>query len=163
MKKLSIILITLLLFSFTSHKYYLALTEIEHNTNTESIELTMTVFIDDIETTINNDYNIDAQLWSDKEIENADKYFKEYLYSHFKIKINNANKKFNYIGKEYNGDTVYFYLEIEHIKSVSSIEIQNDMLLKYFPQQQNLIKAKVNNVRKSLFLSQKDNSGLLKF
>ena len=164
MKKILIICTALLLFSFSAvHKYYLALTEIEYNTKNQSLEFIMSVFIDDIEDTINKDFNIDAQLWSNNEPKDIDKYFKQYLNSHFKVKVNDKAQAYNYIGKEYDGNTIYFYLEIENIPEINSIEIQNNMLVDYFPEQQNLIKVKVNNERKSLFLSKKENSGLLNF
>ena len=37
----------------------------------------------------------------------------------------------NHIGKEYDGDLVYFYLEIENIDAVNNINIQNNILTKY--------------------------------
>lgn len=163
MKKIAILLLTISLLSFAAHKYYLALTEIGYNEETKSVEMIMNLFIDDIEFALNKDYNIDLQLYSEKELKNSDEYFQKYLEEHFKIKINNKDYNYNYIGKEYDGNIVYVYLEIEQIESIENIEIQNDILISYFPQQQNLIKAKIHKKRKSLFLSEKTDKGLLNF
>ena len=50
MKKVIILLLVLpLLLSFTLHKYYVALTEIEYREDTQSVQMIMNVFMDDIE------------------------------------------------------------------------------------------------------------------
>ncbi|WP_420553741.1 DUF6702 family protein [Tenacibaculum aiptasiae] len=163
MKKLFIALLIVPLLSFSVHKYYIALTEIEYKEETQSVQMIMNVFMDDIETAINQDFNIDLQLSTKKELKNSDEYFFKYLKDHFKILINNQKFDYNFIGKEYDGNIVYFYLEIENVSSVKSIEIRNDVLIKYFPDQQNLIKASIKKERKSLFLTKKNDKGLLKF
>jgi len=48
---------------------------------------------------------------------------------------------------------VYFYLEIENIQKVASIEITNKILLQHFPKQENLVKSKVGTKNKSVLLS----------
>lgn len=163
MKKLFVALLIVPLLSFSIHKYYIALTEIEYKEETQSVQMIMNVFMDDIETAINKDFDVDLQLSTKKELKNSDEYFLKYLKEHFKILINNQNFDYNFIGKEYDGNIVYFYLEIENILSVESIEIQNDVLIKYFPEQQNLVKASIKKERKSLFLTKKNDKGLLKF
>ncbi|SEE52704.1 hypothetical protein SAMN04487765_2953 [Tenacibaculum sp. MAR_2010_89] len=163
-KKLFITVVTFSLFSFaTLHKYYLALTEIEYKENSQSVQMIMNVFIDDIEDAINKDYNTDLQLSTKKEDKNTDSFIKKYLNKHFKVSINNNVKTYNFIGKEYDGDIVYFYLEIEKISSITSIEIKNDVLIEHFPEQKNLVKATIKKERKSLFLDKKNDKGLLNF
>ncbi|WP_442266362.1 DUF6702 family protein [Tenacibaculum sp. ZS6-P6] len=163
MKKILILFIGISFLSFTDHKYYIALTEIEHNSTNNSVEMIMNVFVDDIEKAINTDYNTDLQLNTQKEHQNTDSYLTKYLKNHFKISINEKQVDYNFIGKEYDGNIVYFYLEIENINEVKSIEVENDVLVQHFSDQQNLIKVKVNGDRKSLFLTKKNDKGLLKF
>ncbi|WP_214983571.1 DUF6702 family protein [Tenacibaculum dicentrarchi] len=161
--KISLLFFILPLLAFSLHKYYISLTEISYQEETKSVQMIMNVFMDDIETAINKDYNVDLQLTSNNELKNVDSLFVNYLTKNFKIKINKKQVTYNFIGKEYDGDIVYFYLETEHITSINTIEIENNMLVKYFPEQQNLIKASVKKERKSLFLDKKNIKGLLKF
>ncbi|SNR16157.1 DUF6702 family protein [Tenacibaculum jejuense] len=163
MKKILFLLIGVSFLSFIDHKYYIALTEIEHNKESESVQMIMNVFVDDIEDAINKDYDADLQLNTKLEAKNTDQLFFKYLNEHFKILINNKAYSYNFIGKEYDGDIVYFYLEIDNIIEVKSIEVKNDVLTQHFPDQQNLIKSKINGERKSLFLTKKNDKGLLKF
>ncbi len=109
--------------------------------------------MDDIELALNKDYNIDLQLTTKKELKNNDVYFEKYLKNKLQFKVDDVKKNFNYIGKEYDGDLVLFYLEIENIEELNSIEVSNKILLEYFDTQQNLIKTKVNKKHKSIMLT----------
>ncbi len=151
------------LYAFNAHKFYIALTEIELNSEKQSVQMIMNVFIDDIETAINKDYSTDLQLNTKKENTKVDEFFLKYLKKHFYVTIDDKKCDYNFIGKEYDGDLVYFYLEIENIQNLKNIEIQNDVLIEHFPDQQNLIKVKVNGERKSLFLTNSNDKGLLTF
>ncbi|MDX6745809.1 DUF6702 family protein [Polaribacter sp. PL03] len=155
-KKTYLLLLVIPLLSFSAHKYYLSLTQIKFKEETKSVQIIINVFIDDIETALNKDYNIDLQLTTTKELKDNDVYFEKYLRNKLQFKINNSAQEYNYIGKEYEGDLVYFYLEIENIAQISSIEVSNKILMKHFPQQENLIKSKVGKKNKSVLLS-KDN------
>jgi len=155
-KKIFLVFLIIPLLSFSAHKYYLSLTQVEFKKETKSIQIIINVFMDDIETALNRNNNIDLQLTTKKELKNNDVYFEKYLRSKLQFKIDTIAKDFKYIGKEYDGDLVYFYLEIENIIKVSAIEISNKILLPHFPKQQNLIKSKVGKKNKSVLLS-KDN------
>ncbi|PQJ23242.1 DUF6702 family protein [Tenacibaculum sp. SG-28] len=164
MKYTSLFFAILLSVSFKSdHKYYIALTEIEYVEKKKNVQMIMNVFLDDFETSLNEEYNIDLQLTTANELTNADHYFVKYLEKNFKIWINETTVNYTFIGKEYEGDIVYFYLEIENVETVNSLTVKNTMLIKQFPEQQNLIKAVVNAKRKSLFLDRSTDKGLLKF
>ncbi len=151
------------LFSFSTHKYYLSLTQIEYNKKNKSLEIIINVFMDDIELALNNDYNIDLKLTSKNELKNADEYFKKYLNKSLKFTVNNKALKFDYLGKEYQGDLVYFYLEIDSIYKPISLDISNKLLLKYFKEQQNIVKLKNGKKRQSKILSVNINKALLIF
>ena len=156
LKKLYFLFIIIPLLAFTTHKYYLSLTQIKFKEESKAVQIIINVFMDDIEIALNKDYDIDLQLATKKELKNNDVYFKRYLKTKLQFKINTSKKEFTYIGKEYDGDLVYFYLEIEDITEVNSIEIKNKILLTHFPKQENLIKTEVQNKNKSVLLSKDD-------
>ena len=148
---------------FSAHKYYLSLTEIEYNKDQKSLEVIINVFMDDIETALNNDYAIDLRLTSKNELKNADVYFKKYLRKKLNFTIDHKAFEFEYIGKEYQGDLVYFYLEIDSIDDPYPLEVTNKILLDEFRSQQNIIKFKDGKNKKSMILSNKINKALLNF
>ena len=119
--------------------------------------------MDDIELAINKQYNIDLQLSTKKELKNNNEYFKNYLKSHFNIKVNNKKLNYKYIGKEYDGNIVYFYLEVENVRAIKSVTIENKVLIKNFESQQNLIKINIGNSKQSKLLTKEESKNLFKF
>jgi hypothetical protein len=160
-KKLLLLLIIPLL-AFSAHKYYLSLTQIEYNQNAKSLEIIINVFMDDIETALNQDYNLDLQLNTNKELKESDTYFANYLKEKLQFSINNKSLQFNYLGKEYDADLVYFYLEIKEVEYFTSLEINNKILTQHFLEQQNVVKMKVGKKKVSKVLNKKNDKALLK-
>ena len=149
--------------AFTTHKYYLSLTQIEYNKDQKSLEVIINVFMDDIELAINKEYAIDLNLTTKDELKDADVYFHKYLTKNLTFTIDNDIVTHNYIGKEYEGDLVYFYLEIAVKENPKSLEVFNTILLTYFEQQQNIVKFKNDSKRQSKILSKNTNKALLNF
>jgi len=160
-KKL-LLLVIIPLLAFSAHKYYLSLTQIEYNQDAKSLEIIINVFMDDIETALNQDYNLDLQLNTKKELKESDTYFANYLKEKLQFSINNKSLQFNYLGKEYDADLVYFYLEIKEVENFTSLEINNKILTRHFPEQQNVVKMKVGKKKVSKILNKKNDKALLK-
>ena len=76
--------------------------------------------------------------------------------------INNKSLQFNYLGKEYEADLVYFYLEIKEVEYFTSLEINNKILTQHFLEQQNVVKMKVGKKKVSKVLNKKNDKALLK-
>lgn len=163
LKKLFLLLFIVPLFAFTAHKYYLSLTQIEYNSKSKSVEIIINVFIDDFETALNKTYSENFQLNTKEEIKDSDTYFYQYLKDNVQFKIDGKPVTYKYIGKEYDGDVVFFYLEIIDIDNVKEIEIDNSILIQHFPSQQNLVKSKVNKNHKSVLLTKSNQNGILKY
>lgn len=157
------LLIFIPLLAFSVHKYYISLCEIEYVEEQKSIQITLGMFIDDLEVTLNKSNDTILNLATTDEVKNIDKYYKSYLNKHFKIIVNNKLQIYNYIGKEYDGDLIRFYLEITNIKSINSIEVINNCLFEAFEDQENIIKIRANNINKTFYLNRKNDKGLLKF
>lgn len=162
-QKYILLLLVLPLFSFSLHKYYVSLCEIEYVEEQKSVQIILGMFIDDIELTLNKNHQKELKLATENEIENVDEYYLPYLQKHFKISINGTAKLYDYIGKEYEHDIVRFYLEIPDVKTLNSLQITNNSLIRDFEDQKNIIKIKVNDFHKTFYLSKKNDKGLLKF
>jgi len=161
--KLLVALAVLPLFAFGIHKYYISLTQVEYIQEKESLQIISRYFIDDMEYALEKEYLQSFQLSTKQELDSVDLYYKKYLAQHIKIQVNDSLYQFNYIGKEYDDDIVYFYLEIPQLKDLKSLEIKNTTLFNYFPDQQNIIKTKINNKHTTFYLSKQKDKGLLNF
>jgi hypothetical protein len=162
LKKIIVILLVLPLFAFTMHKYYVSLCEIEYLKEKQSVQIILGVFIDDLEFTLSKNIGKQLNLASKTEVENVDDYYKKYLSEHLLVSVNSKNQSFKYIGKEYDGDIVRFYVEISGIKEFKSIEITNNILINEFPDQKNIVKIKVKDFNKTFYLNKSNNKSFLK-
>jgi hypothetical protein len=149
--------------AFTMHKYYISLTKIEYKKENSTIQITMRIFIDDLQEALNKTYGKNFELAIPDESTELRPLIKDYISNNFYIKINDKLLKYNYLGKEYEKDVVYLYLETQNIEFINSIEVKNSMLTRRFPTQQNFIKIYMNGIKKTFLLSQGNDKDLLKF
>jgi len=157
-----VLTIPLLVFA-SSHKFYVSITNIEHNEKQKSLQITTRIFIDDFQRLLKERYDFQEELTSEKKPKEVEQMMQKYLNKKLKISINSEFKPFNFIGKKYEDDVVVCYLEIEAINSVNTIEIENYILYEIEDDQQNLVHVKDKNKRKSLLLVKENDKGLLKF
>lgn len=161
------LLITVLVFttlSFTAvHKYYVSITQIEYIKEKQSVQIITRIFIDDIEKLLRTRYNDSITLQENEQEVEIDSYIQKYLKSKIEIDINNQPVVLNFIGKEYEADLVYCYLEIENVKEIKSFSIKNKVLFDLFPEQKNVIRTTINTKNKSFILIPENDKGLLNF
>jgi len=157
------ILFIIPLVAFTMHKYYISLTKIDYKKESNSVQITLRIFIDDIQETINSTYDKKLELGLPSESKEIDTLINNYIIPKLKVKINNVDKTYTYLGKEYEDEVVFVYLEIENIEVINSIEIINNILMERFPNQKNIIKLNINGVKKTFLLTNKKYKDLLKF
>lgn len=162
MKRL-LILLPILLLSFTAvHKYYISVTQIDYVQSKQSVQIITRIFTDDFEKLLRERYDKTITLAAKNESQTVNLLMERYLNEKIKIKINNKNVHFAFIGKEYDADLVKCYLEIEGIKTIETFEISNEVLFDVFPEQQNIVKTKINTKQKSVILIPENRSAFFK-
>lgn len=161
-KKLILLLIIPLL-AFSAHKYYISLTKIDFIETKKTVQITMRFFIDDIENILQSRYNTKLELATKNENKKANFFIEKYISQKFKITINEEKKTHKYLGKEYDNDVVFFYLEINDIDKIDIIEVQNNMLMETFEEQENYIKLNINDIKKTFILIRANDKEMLKF
>jgi len=144
------------------HKHYISLTKVDFIKEKKVIQVTMKFFIDDIELALENKHGQAMELTTKDENKMADKFLEGYIRQKFKVWVNEEEKAYAYLGKEYENNEVFFYLELENISDIKTIEIQNSMLFEEFEEQQNYIKLNIENVQKTFILLKANNKDKLK-
>ncbi len=125
----------LLTFSFSPpHKFYTSIASIEYNEKHKSAEIIMNVFVDDLETSLSvfhkTKIRIDENTCKDKKLETQ---VSQYLSDHFFVLKGKKTFQNKFIGIEYNKkDLVTIYIEIEGLKTLNGLEIEDTMLTKEF-------------------------------
>lgn len=163
-KKYLIISFLLPLFAFTTmHKYYISVTQVNYIQEKQSLQIISRIFIDDFENVLRERYDENLTLAEKDELQTIDLYIERYLKGAITIKINNQKVEVSFIGKEYDGDIMRCYLEVEGVKSIESFEISNKTLFDLFEDQQNIIKTKINSKEKSVIQTSQSHNMVLNF
>ena len=155
-----------LLFGFllSFHPIHLSITEIEHNEKSKALQITMRIFIDDLELSIQkkiNDEELD--LLDPGKGRTTDQLVKEYLADRVKVKVDKKAVKATYLGNEIEGPAMICYIEVENVKKFSTIEITNLVILETHDDQSNLVNVNYKEKVKSLRLTNDDPTGVVTF
>ena len=163
--KFLLIITFLILSSFTIiHKYYVSLTKIEYVKEHQAVQITTRLFIDDLENLLKQRYNDTIVLNKTNEKNKIiDSLIRNYLNAKINIEINNKPKDLIYIGKEYEDDIVYCYLEIPKVSMITQFKISNKVFFGIFEEQKNIIRTNINKKHKSFILTVENDKGMLKF
>jgi signal peptidase I len=149
-------IVFVLLLSFSLHKYYVSITEVVHNSEANTLEISSRFFINDLNDALQNSYTKNYELGTAKELEDTDDKLKLYFLSHFKIQINEKWLPIKFIGKDFDGyDVVYCYFEVATPKNIDKITIINTSLIELFPEQENLIKLNISGIQNSMKLTKR--------
>lgn len=146
------------------HPLYISVTEIEHDEKSKALEVTMRIFIDDLELSVRNSIgNASLDIMQPGESYDTDQLLKDYVKKHFIIEVDGKERAYEYLGHEVELPVMYLYLQASNIKKVKSISVFNDMIMETHDTQSNLVHIKVNGKSKSLKLTEKNKEDTLTF
>jgi hypothetical protein len=159
---LGLVLFTLLICgAWLMHKFYVSLSEVRYNTETERFEVSMRIFPDDLDRALLARSGITTQLATELEHKSADSLLMVYILEDFSIEVNGALLELNYLGKETESDAIWCYLESSRVAAPETITIQSILLTELFPDQVNIIQVYHGKWNKGLLLDLNQDSGTL--
>jgi len=148
-------------FSNPPHKFYVSVMEIRQKDNT--LQITFSIFWDDWSRYLEEKQQLRANLTSKNEDPKEEAILKAYLKQVIAINLDGKPVKINYVGRDYESDLMYCYLEINNISSISKIAVENKFFFDYIDSQQNIVHVIRADDRKSLLLDKDKPKGLLNF
>lgn len=166
MKAIKILVLTVVLpfmLSVSAHKFYVSVTEVEYVQEKQSVQIISRIFIDDLENTLRKRYEKRLIFSPKNEAEELTIYLERYLNDKITLKINGTPAHFKFIGKEYDNDILFCYLEVTNVKNIETFEMANTVLFDNFDEQQNIVKLNINNEKKSFILMPQSDKAMLKF
>jgi len=144
-----------------AHKFYISLTEIRYNSESERFEISMRIFPDDLDRVLNSESGIATNLATDLEPPGADSLVKIYLLEHFKLTVNGEPIHLAYLGKEPEADAIWCYIESEPVSNPATIFVYNDILTAEFQDQVNLIQVYSGKWNRGFLLDREKSSDQL--
>lgn len=149
--------------AFTFHKFYMAVYQINYVPEKKMLQITSRIFIDDLNKTLEKKYNKKFYLGTEKETAAEFILVKEYLSSHFSIKVNNQSNPINFLSKEVDDDVLVCYWNIKGISKINSLEIYNTVLSDLFSEQKNLVHITVLDKKNSFLFTNSISNQVLKY
>ena len=121
------------------HKFYISKTIIEFNPRSQQLEISVKMFTDDVEYMLGQVHGKPVKLGTDNESADADALLEQYLKQHFLCAVDGVGMEWRWVGKEVESDLIYCYLELYRKPDFTTFTLTNDLLVAYFPNQQNIV------------------------
>ena len=145
---------------YNFHEFHVSKCQIEFNLQEKALQISMHIFIDDLEEALRNNGSGKLFIGTEKETDQADDSFFQYLTTHFQLKVNDKEVKYYFVGKETSEDlqAIWCYLEITNIEAVENIVVENSLLMETFVDQKNIIHIIMPNKKQGYFMLEKGKS-----
>ncbi len=149
---------------FLPHDLHLSRCEVHYDKKTSAIQISATVFIDDLELALEKRGFADLKLLTTEEHSDAEEAIAAYFDEKLVIIVDGKPRKALYLGKEMGDDifAAWFYLEIPDLIPEMEIEVTYDLLMEIFDDQRNIVRLSFENKKPEYFLfDHQDKSGKL--
>lgn len=139
---------------FFAHDYHISKTLIEQSRSGNSLEISMHIFIDDLELALEEQGHSNLFIGTEKEKASAERIVEKYLRDQFFVEVNQQLIPATWIGKEVSKDLrgVWCYLEIPHPEPVETVTVTHSLLFDVYRDQRNIVQVSLNDGRKGFFL-----------
>ncbi len=151
------------LMSFTAHKFYVSIHQINYADDKKMLQITSRIFIDDLNAALHQKYQQKSMFGEEEESASDVELLKKYFNDHFAIRINGKRETLEYLSREYEANVIICYLRIRNVEKVKKLEITNTMLTHYVTEQQNIIQTTVYGKKQSSVLTSDDQSVLFQY
>lgn len=134
------------------HPVHLSLCELRLNGATRSFEVSVKIFIDDLEATLGNDGYADLRIGTDRESAATDPAILQYLKKHLRVEIDGLALGPVLHGKEVTDDylAVWCYLEFPGLSAgARNCKVTNDILFERYEDQKNILDVKMSATHKA--------------
>lgn len=148
------------------HDFHISKCLVEYKPETSSFQISLHLFIDDLEQSMALEGTDSLFLLTAKESPLAEVSVAKFLEAHFKIEVNGQPLTYEYLGKETAGDYIamWCYMEVTKVPHPTQITIYNDLLLNVFEDQKNIISVIGPGEKKAVMIMQRgDEINTVKF
>ncbi len=136
------ILITLLISTIT-HPLFISMTQVEYNSATKNIEVSVRVFTDDFESALRKNSSIKIDLTHPKDKKSIDEQINKYILNNLSMRVNGIDSRMQYVGYEIIQESVWAYFEAPVEKMPKALSMQNNILYDFSTKQINLVQVKI--------------------
>ena len=153
----------LTLTSFSVHKFYVALYQVNYAPEKKMLQITTRIFVDDLNNAIGKKYTKKSNLGSENETVEDLNLLKRYFGEKLSFNVNGQVRHMLFLSKEMEGDVLICYFTIKEIKKINSLEIYNSIITEGISEQQNIMHFNVLGTKNTLLFTESTSKGVLKY
>lgn len=129
-----------LLMSFMAADFYSSMTKVDYVDGSKTLKFTTKMNVEHVSSAINinpNTAGFEAEV-------------KKYVNNRFSVAANGSNLRLTFTGSQVNGESVWVYFEASGVSNISSLKINNSILLETFPKQVNIVNIAYKGNQKTM-------------
>ncbi|MCW3090347.1 MAG: hypothetical protein JWP81_1416 [Ferruginibacter sp.] len=149
--------------SGSRHPIFVSVTEIEYNAGDKSLEISCKIFTDDLESSLRKQYPTKIDLLDAKYKTAMNPIVGDYVKKHLAIKTDGKPAVLQFVGFEQQEEGIVSYFEVKNVTKVQKIEVTDNILYEYQPQQMGIIHVMVDGERKSTRLNNPETKAAFSF
>ena len=131
------------------HPFFVSVIEINHNTKEASVEISVRVFTEDFEKTLQKYTTTRLDIIKPPDNAFLEKQISNYLSQKIKLKINGQPVTLTYVGHEIQKESVWSYFEVPKVAVVNKLEVDCSLLYDFEKAQSNIVHVKSKGEEKS--------------
>ena len=144
----------LFLSSVHAHTYHTSLTRIDYNAKEKLVEITIQLFTHDLKPILERRLKKQIDLEKTPEV---DAEILKYLTENFIFQNKSGeSQQMKWVGKEFETDAIYIYLEIPFAEDLAGAKLQNTIFFESFEEQTNLVVTKFGDKKTDLLFKPGD-------
>ena len=138
-------------FGFTTkkHPFYLSVVDIKHDAKQQTLNVSVKLFINDIENALKKTSTKSIDLLNPKNKAEMETELMNYIKKRLSLSVNEKAVTLNFIGYEKEEDAIWAYFEVKKVPQPKTIKVDTKLLFDFLPQQANIVHTEINGVKKS--------------
>lgn len=145
------------------HPYYVSVTEIEHNADAHTLEISCKIFTDDLEETLKMHFSGKVDVLSPLFKKQTAAQIQQYIPKKLKVKVDGMPVDLTFLGFEEDGEGIISYFEGKVKEVPQKLEVMNKILYEYKPEQMGIMHITVKGKRQSTKLVNPDSVAVFRF
>ena len=140
--------------SIAFHEFHMSSCEIEFAEEEETVQITLHIFIDDLELALSKRGIDSLFLCTNREAEDSEIHIADYINHVLQISLDGQPIQTSIIGKEVSDDlaAVWCYFESERVVEPAEISVTYTLLTEVFDDQRNIVKINYSDDKRAYFL-----------
>lgn len=131
------------------HPFFVSVVEINHDAKGKSLETSIRIFSDDLESTLAKFGNVKVDLAKPTDKAALDKLVASYVSKKLLVKVDGKVISLQYLGYEQKQESTWLYFETPNIASVKKVEVDCSLLYDFQTKQINIFNIKANGTEKN--------------